>query len=769
MLRTADVQKKKFFTKVYLVCILIVFLYASIAVGFLIYKNMESLNQKWDANATRSVEQMREQMDIRLQVAFNLVYQLKRTEYFLNYSNDATRNYANITLVLEQLKKNREAFENYGYRIDVMKPDDNLVITTFGTIDKDKYYKEMALKATDIEQIDGYIKDSKYSNVVLVQQRLSETENYGYDTISFVKKELTGRNDLMFVISFFKGGFYPDLLKLDTQVNRIGVLSGDQLVDVKEDLKENEANSGIPDEVLAQMKERRAPYVEQYGDDQAHLVSSSVLPNVRYLFMLSGYAWQPQLSGLLFHSLLLFGLLLVIGAGVAFLASRNIYRPIHNVLTIFKGLDQGRRGVGDEALESTDDMSFITATAVNISRMNDSLKETIQNNRLSLRDHFLRNMLYGITGEAEVKNNADKYGLEHVQHDVTVVVMELVDAQDLEAQFPVETVVEIKARIFRMILEAVKKEFDYEQVELEHKRHVLIVKEQQIDRMKRIFTHILSGIEADTEIRVVAAIGRPVVSLSHSAESYQDAVRLLERRFALEKNTVITVNDVVLQSSDMYTYPLELERELITFVLQGKTDQVQAILSRILDENLEERYTGGEKLARLVLAVDVTVHRILNQMNKSYRELFGQDSLYDELKQAGNRKRVRERIYDVFAVIMASMANRSEKQDHTVAEQLLAHIHAHFNEDISLSDIAEQFNLSLGYISLLFKKFTGENFKEYLNQYRVTKAKEYLNADEVYSINDVAGKVGCNNVNTFIRIFKKYEGVSPGQYAKRNE
>jgi two-component system response regulator YesN len=765
MFRTVDVQKKKFFTKVYFVCILIVCLYASIAVGFLIYKNMQSLNQEWDANAARSVEQMREQMDIRLQVAFNLAYQLKRTEYFQNYSNDTTRNYANITLVLEQLKKNREAFENYGYRIDVMKPDDDLVITTFGTIDKDKYYKEMALAGTDIDKIGAYSKDAKYSNVVLVQQRLSETENYGYDSISFVKKELSGRNDLLFIISFFQGGFYPDLLKLDTQVNRIGILSDNQLVDVKE----ARAGVGISGEVLAQTRDHRAPYVEQFGDERAHLMSSSVIPSVKYLFMVSGYAWQPQLSGLLFHSLLLFGLLLVIGAGVAFLASRNIYRPIHNVLTIFKGLDQGRRGADDDALESADDMSFITATAVNISRMNDNLKETIQNNRLSLRDHFLRNMLYGITGETEVRNNADKYGLEHVQHDVTVVVMELVDAQELEAQFPVETVVEIKAGIFRMILEAVKREFHYEQVELEHKRHVLIVKEQQIDRMKRIFTHILSGIEADTEIRVVAAIGRPVVSLSNCAESYRDAVRLLERRFSLEKNTVITVNDVVLQSADMYTYPLELERELITFVLQGKTEQVEAILTRILDEHMEERYTGGEKLARFVFAIDVTVHRILNQMNKSYRELFGQDSLYDELKQAGNRKRVQERIYEVFAVIMAGMASRSEKQDHTVAEQLLEHIHAHFDEDISLSDIAERFNLSLGYISLLFKKFTGENFKEYLNQYRVTKAKEYLNAEEVYSINDVAGKVGCNNVNTFIRIFKKYEGVSPGQYAKRNE
>lgn len=765
MSRTADTQKKTFFTKVYIVCILIVCLYASIAVGFFSFKNAESMSREWDANAKRAVEQMREQMDIRMQVAFNLVYQLKRTEYFQNYSNDAERNYANIALVLEQLKKNREAFESYGYRIDVMKPEDSLVVTTFGTIDKEKYYREMAFTQEDTDAIGAYIQDPKYSNVLLVRQKLSDAENYGYDSISFIKKELSGRSDLMFVISFFQAGFYPDLPKLDSQVESIGILSGDRLVDVKEALP----GAGIPEEALAAVKDRRAPYTDSLGKDQVHLAASSVLPHVRYLFMVSGYAWQPQLYGLLMHSLVLFGLLLAFGAGVAFLASRNIYKPIQNVLTIFRGLDQGKRSGGEEAAERTDDMSFITATAVSISRMNDTLKETIRNNRLSLRDHFLRNTLYGISGEEEVRANAEKYELEHVLYDVTVVVMELADARELEEQFPVETVAEIKAGIFRIILEEVKKEFQYELVELEHKRHALIVKEQQMDRMKRSFTHILSGIEADMEIRVVAAIGRPVISLADTAHSYRDAARLLERRFAVDKNTVLTVNDAVLQNTDVYCYPLELERELITSVLQGKTKQVQSILNRILDEHMEERLAGGENLARFVLAVDVTVHRILGQMNKSYRELFGQDSLYDELKQAGNRKRVRERIHEVFGAIMAGMASRSEKQDHTVAEQLLAHIHAHFNEDISLSGIAEQLNLSLGYISLLFKKYSGENFKEYLNQYRVAKAKELLNAEEGYSIHEIAGMVGCNNVNTFIRIFKKYEGVPPGQYAKRNE
>lgn len=765
MSKREDAQKKKFFLKVYIVCILIICLYTTISVGIFLLRNTQELDREWKGNSRRAVEQMREQMDIKLQLGFNLVYQLKSSDYFQNYSGDEVRNYHHITMVLEQLKKNRDAFQSYGYRIDVMKPDDSLVITPFGTIDKAKYYQEMAFTESDIQEIDQYAQAPLYSNVLLLKQNLSASENYDFDTISFVKKELSGRNDLLFVISFFETGFYPDLKKMDTPVYSIGIIAQDRLIDSNSASPE----AVVPEEAFSAVKEHRAPYAQSYQEGEIILAGSSVLQHVRYLFMVSGYAWQPQLSGLLLHSGVMFGILLILGAGVAFLASRNIYKPIQNVLTIFRSLDQGKRHTGDSEPKRIDDMSFITETAMTISMMNISLKETIRNNRLSLRHNFLRNTLYGIIDGEQVKVQAGKYELDEFLHDVTVVIMELIDVRELEEQFPIETVAEIKAGTFKLIVEELKKELHYELVELEHKRYALIIKGQQLAQLKRIFAHTLSVIEADIGIRVVAAIGSPVVSLSRIACSYRDAIHLLEHRFALDKNTVITVNDVIPQSPDKYYYPLDLERELITFVFQGKSDQVEAILTRILDENLEERYINTEMMSRFIFAVDVTVHRILNQMNKGYPELFGHHSLYDELKQSSNRKQARERIFEVFRMIMSSMNSRNEKQDHTVAVQMLDHIHKHFNEDISLSHIAEQFNLSLSYISLLFKKHTGENFKEYLNQYRVGKAKELLRGDASLSINEIAGLVGCNSVNTFIRIFKKYEGVSPGQYAKRSE
>lgn len=58
----------------------------------------------------------------------------------------------------------------------------------------------------------------------------------------------------------------------------------------------------------------------------------------------------------------------------------------------------------------------------------------------------------------------------------------------------------------------------------------------------------------------------------------------------------------------------------------------------------------------------------------------------------------------------------------------------------------------------------GDNFKNYLSIYRIEKAKELMQENEGLRIKDLAELVGYNSSNTFIRIFRKYEGISPGKY-----
>ena len=67
-------------------------------------------------------------------------------------------------------------------------------------------------------------------------------------------------------------------------------------------------------------------------------------------------------------------------------------------------------------------------------------------------------------------------------------------------------------------------------------------------------------------------------------------------------------------------------------------------------------------------------------------------------------------------------------------------------------------------MSLVFKNIMDCNFKEYLSKIRCQKARELMEQNQNLKISEIAAMVGIQNVNTFIRVFKKDCGISPGQY-----
>ncbi len=85
--------------------------------------------------------------------------------------------------------------------------------------------------------------------------------------------------------------------------------------------------------------------------------------------------------------------------------------------------------------------------------------------------------------------------------------------------------------------------------------------------------------------------------------------------------------------------------------------------------------------------------------------------------------------------------------------------------DISLTDIADKFNLTEGYVSKLLTKKANIQFKMYINNLKIKQAKLLL-MEGKNNVSEVSTLVGYKNVNSFIRILKKQEGVTPGEFSK---
>jgi AraC-like DNA-binding protein/mannose-6-phosphate isomerase-like protein (cupin superfamily) len=91
----------------------------------------------------------------------------------------------------------------------------------------------------------------------------------------------------------------------------------------------------------------------------------------------------------------------------------------------------------------------------------------------------------------------------------------------------------------------------------------------------------------------------------------------------------------------------------------------------------------------------------------------------------------------------------------------------HYQEPLTLEQLAQLAGLSVSHYSRMFKKVIGYSPIDYLTHLRMDRAKELLVLSD-YRYKLIANSVGYSDEFYFSRMFKKVVGVSPREYAKRH-
>ncbi|MEK3738494.1 MULTISPECIES: helix-turn-helix transcriptional regulator [Paenibacillus] len=87
----------------------------------------------------------------------------------------------------------------------------------------------------------------------------------------------------------------------------------------------------------------------------------------------------------------------------------------------------------------------------------------------------------------------------------------------------------------------------------------------------------------------------------------------------------------------------------------------------------------------------------------------------------------------------------------------------HASEPLTVAIIADKFNYNKDYLARLFKQHTSMGPLEYIHSVRVTKAKELLTRTAL-SVREIATETGFTDDKYFMRLFRKYENMTPTQY-----
>ncbi len=105
-------------------------------------------------------------------------------------------------------------------------------------------------------------------------------------------------------------------------------------------------------------------------------------------------------------------------------------------------------------------------------------------------------------------------------------------------------------------------------------------------------------------------------------------------------------------------------------------------------------------------------------------------------------------------------SSKSYEQHRNMLENVIDYLQCHYREAIKTRDLLKIFHTSEYHFMRLFKRYTGVSAYEYLTNHRINKSKQLLK-ETALPVFEIAYRVGFNNVNNYIRDFKKVVGTTP--------
>ncbi len=209
------------------------------------------------------------------------------------------------------------------------------------------------------------------------------------------------------------------------------------------------------------------------------------------------------------------------------------------------------------------------------------------------------------------------------------------------------------------------------------------------------------------------------------------------------------------------------EKERYRVIREGRTDLLEAVLKLPPDGTagiLSKDALRNQK--NMLIAAITTFTRSAMDGGLPEELAYAMSDSYilkgEECTSAQELDQIYNRAFREYTYAVAREKNRHYS---IKIEAALHYITIHLHEKITLESVAEAVGLSPCHLSRVFKKETGVSMVDYVQEERIETAKHML-AYTDDTLSAVSQYLCFSTQSYFIRIFKKYTGMTPGQYRR---
>ncbi|MDD4296783.1 MAG: AraC family transcriptional regulator [Ruminiclostridium sp.] len=504
------------------------------------------------------------------------------------------------------------------------------------------------------------------------------------------------------------------------------------------------------------------------GTKMVAYYGSSLINNWKMFYIESENAVFEKSAYIRNTTFIILAALLLVAALASFLFSLRVYNPIKNIIANIK-----RMTTLDN--DNISDVSLINGGVNLLFENNRSLENQLKQNEILIREMFLNQLIRGklfnrneILGKAEyfsINLEADYYMVAVIQKNSlqSYPINEYtLDIQNLEL-YKISIINRITS-VFNSLNIDVSCTQDYADniLVLVKLRGVEDINETEAI-VEQTLEDIKWNIEEQSSTSVSIGVGRFYSDLSDVGVSYKEAKEALRYNFLKDDQSIISFSDISRSEMDKLHYPVKSEQKLISLVQLGDYEKTMLCLNEMIDEIMD--HNKNFKHIELCLTNIISVvQRCLYSLNLNPQDVFGDDTVVNaSIDTFRNIQHFTEWVRTWLRRIIEYKIDQQKDDYRSFDLEIKEYIEKVYMNEISLDIVADHFKYNSSYFCKIFKEKIGVTFWEYVAEIRVAKSKKLLvELDD--TIEQIAAKVGYNNRFSYIRAFKKYTSITPGEY-----
>lgn len=266
------------------------------------------------------------------------------------------------------------------------------------------------------------------------------------------------------------------------------------------------------------------------------------------------------------------------------------------------------------------------------------------------------------------------------------------------------------------------------------------------------------------DVPLYVGIGGIYEDISMLHISYKEAKKALEYCLLKGRDCVVFYPDINKYIFTSMNLPIYSDNPLLNSVKVGDVKSCVKLLDEYF-ENIGDGVASIQYMCCLFYNFVSIIIKACNEINVSFEEVFAQtpEQILD-IDRYRNPKQIINGIYNIYTTMCDYIQRNKKSQNSNLKKHIEDYIRNNYmNKGLSLVEMANKLGYSSSYLSRFINQEFGMGFGELLNKVRIEHAKSLL-ASELRSISEISDVVGYTSVNSFIRAFKREEGITPSQY-----